>query len=278
MRAAVVLFARSERLLPEYPQCRLRLARFRGVDRSEFIDGREFHGNAFDLLDRAQKFLLDHLPVAGRVLPGSFERRDEPLLPPEALREALANAFCHRDYSIGGGSVAVAMYDDRVEVTSSGGLHFALTVDDLFRPHESLPWNPLIARVFYLRGVVEQWGRGIERMVELMAAAGLARPEIEAAGGAVTVRFRPLVYVAPTRVRQDLSAVQRSILEVLASGGPLAPGRVHMALAAASVVGDGRAGLRQVREALVELRTFGLVAQEGHGRGSRWFLVPQDGR
>ena len=51
-----------------------------------------------------------------------------------------------------------------------------------------------------------------------------------------------------------------------------------MALAAASVVGDGRAGLRQVREALVELRTFGLVAQEGHGRGSRWFLVPQDGR
>lgn len=228
MRAAVVLFARSERLLPEYPQCRLRLARFRGVDRSEFIDGREFHGNAFDLLDRAQKFLLDHLPVAGRVLPGSFERRDEPLLPPEALREALANAFCHRDYSIGGGSVAVAMYDDRVEVTSSGGLHFALTVDDLFRPHESLPWNPLIARVFYLRGVVEQWGRGIERMVELMAAAGLARPEIEAAGGAVTVRFRPLVYVAPTRVRQDLSAVQRSILEVLwvpgAGAGSHGPG------------------------------------------------------
>ena len=278
LRAAVVLFGRSDRLLPEFPQCRLRLARFRGVDRSEFVDGREFHGNAFDLLDRAQKFLLDHLPVAGRVVPGSFERRDEPSLPPEALREALANAFCHRDYSIGGGSVAVAMYDDRVEVTSSGGLHFSLTVDDLFRPHESLPWNPLIARVFYLRGVVEQWGRGIERMVELMAAAGLARPEIESAGGAVTVRFRPLVYVAPTRVRQDLGSVQRSILEVLASGGSLAPGRVHAVLATENVVGDDRIGLRQVREALVELRTFGLVAQDGHGRGSRWFLVPQDGR
>ena len=228
-------------------------------------------------MSRAQKFLLDHLPIAGRVVPGSFERQDEPLLPPEALREALANALCHRDYAIGGGSAAVAVYDDRVEVTSSGGLHFALTVEDLFGPHESLPWNPLIARVFYLRAIVEQWGRGIERMVELMAAAGLARPEIEASGGAVMVRFRHLAYVAPTRVRQDLSAVQRAILEVLAQGGSLAPGKVHRVLAATAVVDDDRAGLRQIRDALVELRTFGLVAQEGHGRGSRWFLVPRDG-
>ena len=54
-------------------------------------------------------------------------------------REALANAFCHRDYAIGGGSVGVAIYDDRLEVTSSGTLHFGLTPDALFRPHESLP-------------------------------------------------------------------------------------------------------------------------------------------
>ena len=50
--------------------------------------------------------------------------------------------------------------DDRLEVTSSGRLHFGLTPEALFEPHESLPWNPLIARVFYLRGIIEQWGRG----------------------------------------------------------------------------------------------------------------------
>lgn len=274
LRAAVVLFGRSDLLLPDYPQCLLRLARFRGVDRTEFVDGREVHGHAFDLLDRAQQYLIDHLPVSGRVTPGLFERVDSPLLPPDALREALANAFCHRDYAIGGGSVAVALYDDRVEVTSSGGLHFSLSVEDLFRPHESLPWNPLIARVFYLRGIVERWGRGIERMVELMAAAGLSRPEIEAAAGAVTVRFRPTIYVAPTGVRQSLSDVQRAILEVLAEGGSLAPSAIRSTLLAKGLTADDDGlPVRRVRDALVELRTFGLVTHEGHGRGSRWSLA-----
>ena len=156
------------------PQCLLRVARFRGIDRTEFIDNRQFHGNVFALLQRAERFLRDSLPVAGRVMPGLFERVDDPLYPLLALREALANAFCHRDYSIGGGSVAVAIYDDRLEVTSSGRLHFGLTPEALLAPHESLPWNPLIARVMYRRGLIEQWGRGTLKIVELLEQAGPA--------------------------------------------------------------------------------------------------------
>ena len=107
-----------------------------------------------------------------------------------ATREALANAFCHRDYSIGGGSVGVAIYEDRLEITSSGSLHFGLTPEKLFAPHESLPWNPLIADAFYRRGIIERWGRGTLKMAELTAEAGLPPPEIDDAGGGVTVRFR----------------------------------------------------------------------------------------
>jgi len=69
LRAAVVLFARADRLLPDYPQCLLRVARFKGLDKTEFLDNRQFYGNAFDLLVRADRFLRDHLPVAGRVVP-----------------------------------------------------------------------------------------------------------------------------------------------------------------------------------------------------------------
>ena len=76
---------------------------------------------------------------------------DESLYPPVAVREALANGFCHRDYSIGGASVGVALFDDRLEVTSSGTLHLGLTPEALFGPHESPPWNPIIAAVFYRR-------------------------------------------------------------------------------------------------------------------------------
>ena len=148
LRAAVVLFGGEERLAAEFPQCKLRMARFQGTDRTEFVDNRQVYGNAFTLLSSAEAFMRQHNPIAGRVVASHIERVDEPLYPPLAVREALANALCHRDYTLGGGSVAIGIYDDRLEVTSSGTLHFGLTPEKLFEPHESLPWNPLIARVF----------------------------------------------------------------------------------------------------------------------------------
>jgi ATP-dependent DNA helicase RecG len=135
--------------LPHYPQCQLRLARFRGTDKNEFLDQRQLHGHAFDLLSEAMQFLTRHLPVAGRIEPGVFERVDEPLFPPIALREALVNAFCHRDYAQAGGAVSVAIYDDRLEIWSSGELPLGMKVEDLKREHLSRPRNPLIAEVFY---------------------------------------------------------------------------------------------------------------------------------
>lgn len=266
LRAAAVLFGRAERLEQEAPQCLLRVARFRGSDRSEFIDNRQFHGNVFDLLPRAERFLRESLPVAGRVLPGLFERQDDPLYPPVALREALANAFCHRDYAIGGGSVAVAVYDDRLEVTSSGSLHFGLTAEALFQPHESLPWNPLIARVFFRRGIIEAWGRGTIKIAELTTRAGLPRPEIEDAGGCVTVRFRPGRYVPPQRVARDLTARQQKLLELLACaprGLPLR--RIKTEL-------PDEVPEWELKADLAILKQLGLVGNAGHARGARWFL------
>lgn len=264
LRAAVVLFGRGERLPAEFPQCLLRVARFKGEDKTEFLDNRQFRSHAFHLLVKAQRFLIEHVPVAGRIVPERLERIDEPLYLPLAVREALANAICHRDYSIGGGSIGVALYDDRLEVTSSGPLHFGLTPEALFEPHESLPWNPLIASVFYRRGLIETWGRGTLQMAELTVAAGLPRPEIEDAGGCVTVRFRPTGYVPPERVGRDLTDRQRAILAMLhgASSG-LALREIHAGL-------ESDAAERQVREDLATLRTLGLAIPTGHGRGARW--------
>ncbi len=137
LRAAAVLFGNIERVRFDMPQCLLRVARFRGLDRMEFLDNRQFGGNAFTLLANAERFLHETLPIAGRFERDSFVRIDEPLYPLLAIREALANAICHRDYSIGGGSVGVAVYDDRLEVTSSGSLHFGLTPEKLFVQHDS---------------------------------------------------------------------------------------------------------------------------------------------
>lgn len=268
LRAAAVLFGKPERLEFEMPQCLLRVARFRGVDRMEFLDNRQFNGNAFTLLASAERFLRDSLPIAGRFEQARFDRIDEPLYPPLATREALANALCHRDYSIGGGSIGIAIYDDRLEITSSGSLHFGLTPEKLFAPHESRPWNPLIARTFYRRGIIEEWGSGTLKMAELANSAGLPVPEIEDDGGAVTVRLRHGRHL-PGSGGMGAKPIQRrrmilSLLDSAAGGLSRRELSKHLA---------SHASERQVVRDLEVLKKQGLIASSGRGVSALWQRV-----
>lgn len=265
-RAAAVLFGSADRVERDLPQCVLRVARFRGLDRSEFLDNRQFYGNAFSLLASAERFLREALPIASRFESDRMTRIDEPLYPPLAIREALANALCHRDYALGGGSIGVAVYDDRLEVTSTGSLHFGLTPSDLFAPHESRPWNPLIARTFYRRGVIEEWGRGTIKMAELAASAGLPKPEIDERGECVTVRFRRADKVlASQEAERELTEEQNAVLALLRnSGRALALREILRAMA------DQQMSERRLREVLSFLKVKNLVDLSGRGRGARW--------
>lgn len=267
LNAAVVLFGR-EGLFPLYPQCTMRMARFRGRDMSEFIDNRQETGNAFHLFLRGQRFLRDHLPVAGRVVPGLFERVDDPLYPPVALREALANAFCHRDYGVHGGSVGIAMFDDRLEISSTGPLRFGLKPVNLSSPHPSLPWNPTIASVFYLRGMIEKWGRGTLKIGELTQRAGLVPPEFHERAGEVVVRFFPGAYIPPTRVSHELTELQRELLLLLSEHGPCSSVALHPKL-------TQRVSNAYVLRVLNQLQEMGLVERYGAARKTAWRLVAQ---
>jgi ATP-dependent DNA helicase RecG len=264
--AAAALFLRDDRILPRYPQFLLRLARFRGTTTAEFIDNKQYHGNIFELFLHAQQFLQQHLPVAGRIVPMLFERADSPLYPLEALREVLANALSHRDYQMGGGSVSIAIFDDRLEVSSTGRLQFGLTVEDLARPHPSRPWNPLIAGVLFRRGIIDQWGRGTLKIRELTQRAGLALPEFEERAGELVVRFFPTGYVAPSRVDFALGELHQEILTLLAARGRL--GLSHLTSLVPGTVDSG-----EVRDALQVLRSLNLAKPTGHGRGARWEVV-----
>jgi ATP-dependent DNA helicase RecG len=262
-RAAVVLF--GIRFIPDYPQCQLRMARFRGVDKSEFLDQRQIDGHAFSLLEEAMLFLRRHLPVAGRIVPGLFEREDEPLFPLEALREALVNAFCHRDYAIVGGAVSLAIFDDRLEIWSDGTLPFGLKAEDLKRDHPSRPRNPVIAAVFYLRGIIERWGRGTQKIVELCVKAGHPEPEFGERAGAVWVRFLPGGYIPPHRVAHDLTERQREVLHMLSTSPFLAFRDIRQTV-------SNPPPDRTLREDLIHLKRLGLIESDGFGRGAIWRL------
>jgi ATP-dependent DNA helicase RecG len=188
LQAAVVLFGKG--FMPDYPQCELRMARFKGMDKTEFMDQRQVRAPAFKLLEEAELFCQRHFPLPGKIVPEQLRRVETPLIPPDAMREILVNALIHRDYSIAGGAVSLAIFDDRVEVWSAGAFPTGITPDMLTRKHLSVLRNPIIADLFQRVGLIEQWGRGTNRVVEMCQAAGIAIPTFQEIGPFAVVTFR----------------------------------------------------------------------------------------
>lgn len=183
--AAAVLFGKN---LSDYPQCLLRMARFKGLNKDEFMDNQRVHGNIFELLDAAMAFFFKHLSLSGKV--EKLYREEELAIPYKALRESCVNSFSHRLYHKPGSSVSIAIYDDRVEVTNSGTFPEDMTLERLLGPHDSEPQNPVIANVLYKSKVLESWGRGIGLMISECRRVGLPDPEFHSDGSFVQVVFR----------------------------------------------------------------------------------------
>lgn len=266
LNAAVALFGRPAP--GDYPQCRLHVAHFDGLTKdADMLDHRPpIYGHAFLLAREAEAFLRRRLPQAGRLVPELFTRVDEPLFPTKALREVLHNALAHRDYAHPGGSVHVAIYADRVEVTNTGSLPPDLTVADLKRVHESKPRNPLLADVFYLRGLIDEWGRGTRAIVRLCTQAGHPEPEFFELPGGFGVRLPSARPLGPARPSAAVTPRQHDILNLLASGSlPLRD--------IAARLGSG-VSRETIGDDLAAMKTAGLVAHQGRGRGSAWSLLP----
>ncbi len=130
----------------------------------------------------------------------------------------------------------------------------------------------MIAEVFYRRGLVERWGRGTQKIVELCLQAGHPEPEFVEQAGAVGVRFIPSGYIAPHRIAHDLTTRQRRVLQVLASRIDAGFSELRASIAPTAAV-------RTFRDDLLHLKRLGLIGLRGRGRGATWFLVgPSDGK
>ena len=183
--AAAALFIKRP---TAYPQFLLRLARFRGTEKREFVDNLRAKGNFFELLDAGMAFFFKHLSQSG-IIKGL--RREERLeIPVEALREALTNALCHRLLDSPSGSVGISIFDDRVEIENTGHLPNELTTETIKLSHRSYPQNPIIADTLYMTAFLESWGTGVNRMVNACKAVGLPEPEYGTDGGFVWITFK----------------------------------------------------------------------------------------
>jgi ATP-dependent DNA helicase RecG len=226
LRAAVVLFGR--RFIPDYPQCELRMARFKGTDKAEFLDQRQVRGPAFRLLEEAEIFCQRHFPLPAKIVPGRMRRVERHLIPPDAMREILVNALVHRDYAIAGGAISLAIFDDRVEVWSAGPFPRGITPESLSWDHLSIQRNPMIADVFFRTGLIEKWGRGTNRVIAMCREAGVQPPVFSEVTGGAVVTFRAQVGTtageSAPQVTPQVTPQVAAVLAALVKGPPLSRG------------------------------------------------------
>lgn len=152
---------------------------FKGTNRAVFVDRKEYGGPIYEQIDEAYQFVLRNIRMGAEF--GELQRRDVYELPIDSIRELIVNAVIHRSY-LDNANVQVALYDDRLEITSPGMLIGGLTIEEMKEGY-SRPRNKGIMSAFTYMKVVEHWGSGIPRLYKNCEQADLKEPElIEKAG------------------------------------------------------------------------------------------------
>lgn len=154
----------------------------------------EINGPLPRLIEQAWRVLWEEMRVEAVVK--GLEREERTEYPPFAVREALVNAVAHRDYRLRGRRIEIRMFDDRLEVTSPGGLPGYITLDNIVEEHFSR--NPRIVSGLFQWGYIEELGLGIDRMIEAMVEHGHPPPKFRATPYSFTVvlynvRERPAI-------------------------------------------------------------------------------------
>lgn len=180
---ALALFANSDSRRDLFPYAKIECARFKGTSTDTKIDDKTITDQIGDQAAEALKFVLRHIDQ-GSFIEGVFTKgRWE--YPIDAVREVLRNAVVHRDYSLTGKDIKVAIYDDMVEITSPGTLPPSIDFHEMDARQSDIR-NKVIAPVFKKMGIIDQWGNGLK----IVSSALKEYPEIELRWSEIGLQFQ----------------------------------------------------------------------------------------
>ena len=168
-------------IIPTKIQCGV----FKGDNRAIFVDRREFTGPIQNQIEEAYKYVLSKINLGAEI--DGLYRQDMYELPIGSIREIIANPVTHRSY-LEPGNVQVALYDNRLEVTSPGMLLNGVTIEKIKEGYSKVR-NRAIANAFSYMRIIEEWGSGIPRMFDEFSKYGLAEPELVDMDGDFRVNF-----------------------------------------------------------------------------------------
>lgn len=189
-RAALLLFGNDPQKFS--PSAYLQVGRFRSL--IDIVDSHEFTGNVLSQIEQCMNWFRDKLETK-YVITGKPQRDTIWEYPLEALREAVTNAVCHRDYR-SESSTQIRLFDTSVEIRNPGALPPPLKAADLLKVHPSILRNRRLAESLFNMGLIEKWGSGTLRIVAELKLAGKPEPEFNASEieqFSVTLHNRPNV-------------------------------------------------------------------------------------
>jgi len=256
--AAVVLFAKeAEHILP---QAQVRLTAFTTDETGAALaEDKLSRGHLFAHLEQYDAFLERRVAVLSDLTAAKPHREDRPQYPYWPLREGFRNALIHRNYESAQSRVMVSAYPSRFEIWNHGDLPPGITIPSLKKGDRSIPVNPDIAQVVFLRGLVELLGRGTRKMVEEFRSHGLPEPawKKEAGGIKLTLRAR----AEAGKVPKELNARQFELLARMRPGA-------QTDLAEYKEKHGNELSERSLRDDLAKLFRLGYLARQGQGKNT----------
>lgn len=248
----------------------IQCAVFKGKDRAYFVDRREFEGSIQDQMESAFQYVLEKINRGMRIQ--GMYRQDMYELPVDSVREMIANSVAHRSY-LEPGNIQVALFDDRLEVTSPGMLLNGVSIKKMKEGY-SKPRNRAIASAFAYMKIIEKWGSGIPRILRECSEYGLPEPEFIDFDGDFRVNmYRQLPekdwsHTDDTKydTNDTISENDTKILNLI---------RENPFITQAELKEKLQVSIVTVKRLMADLQKRGLIERQGSSRKGKWIIIGQ---
>jgi len=238
-------------------------------EKTTFLDIQLFKGTLFDLVNQCEAYIKEHINWSAEIV--GFKRVETPEVPVNAVREAIVNSLCHRDFDNPGGN-EIAIYKNRIEIYNPGQFPYDYSPDDFIRGKEkSLPRNPLIADTFYLTKDIEKWGSGLKRISDECKIYGVKVEFNKIKSGFVVTFYRPQIEKGIGKVEGE--GVNEGVNEGVKF--PLEYIRKNPGKRAPYIAGMLKVPLKTLERWLKKLKAEGKIKYEGSSKTGGYYVVGQ---
>ena len=254
-------------------QSRLYCTRWDGTEKGDAINDVEFTGNVLMLLREAMNFVKSNTKRGWEKLPDG--RKNKPEYAERAVLEAMVNHFIHRDYTVMGSEVHLDIYNDRLTVTSPGGMYNGMLIQNLdIADVSSERRNPILANVMAQLDYMEKRGSGLTRICNETKALEGYKDELRPKFKSTPTQFQTIIFASSDNPNVgdhdgDMSETkpterQQKILSLIKESPTITGKQMSETLSVSQ---------RTIERDLSALQKIGILKREGKDNDGMWHII-----